>query len=113
MAFTKACAFLLSAWSITMLILVTGAAGFIGYHTSAALLERGMSVVGIVNLSDHHDVKFKEATPSYLNQRSHFRFVKLDVSSRAAVDELFQSASIESAIHLAGERSSSQSAAAA
>jgi UDP-glucuronate 4-epimerase len=68
-----------------MRFLVTGAAGFIGYHTSKALLDRGEEVVGIDNLNAYYDVKLKEARLSQLEGRNGFRFRKLDLADRAGM----------------------------
>ncbi len=65
-----------------MTVLVTGAAGFIGYHVSEALLARGVAVMGIDNLNDYYDVRLKEARLARLAKRSGFRFLKLDFSER-------------------------------
>ena len=66
-----------------MSILVTGAAGFIGFHVAKALLERGDRVVGIDNLNDYYDVRLKEARLAELTAFAGFRFAKLDVANRA------------------------------
>ncbi|MFA5303066.1 MAG: NAD-dependent epimerase/dehydratase family protein [Candidatus Nanoarchaeia archaeon] len=61
-------------------ILVTGAAGFIGFHTSKALLDRGDKVIGIDNLNDYYDVKLKEERLRILKKNPNFTFYKLDFS---------------------------------
>lgn len=87
-----------------MSVLVTGAAGFIGYHCAAALLERGERVVGIDNLNDYYDVSLKEARLARLEKRPGFSFVKLDIADRDAVGRLFaENADIERIIHLAAQ----------
>ena len=65
-----------------MKILVTGAAGFIGYHTARKLLERGDEVVGLDNLNDYYDVRLKHARLELLQELPGFRFVKLDLADR-------------------------------
>ncbi len=65
-----------------MKILVTGAAGFIGYHTAKLLLERGDEVVGLDNLNDYYDVRLKYARLDQLKARPGFTFVKLDLADR-------------------------------
>ena len=60
-----------------MKLLVTGAAGFIGYHTARKLLERGDEVVGLDNLNDYYDVRLKLARLELLQKLPGFRFVKL------------------------------------
>jgi len=68
-----------------MTVLVTGAAGFIGYHVAAALLARGARVVGIDNLNDYYDVSLKEARLARLAANPAFRFEKADISDRDAI----------------------------
>ena len=63
-------------------ILVTGAAGFIGYHTATRLLERGDTVVGLDSMSDYYDVSLKEARLARLRPHKNFRFEHLDVADR-------------------------------
>ncbi|MDE2133596.1 MAG: NAD-dependent epimerase/dehydratase family protein [Alphaproteobacteria bacterium] len=65
-----------------MTVLLTGAAGFIGYHVAEALLARGQSVVGIDNLNDYYDVGLKQARLKRLKARSGFVFRKLDFADR-------------------------------
>ncbi|MBI3446581.1 MAG: NAD-dependent epimerase/dehydratase family protein [Magnetospirillum sp.] len=70
-----------------MTILVTGAAGFIGYHTCLRLLERGEKVVGVDCLSPYYDVRLKETRLERLRQFPGFVFVKADIADRAAMEE--------------------------
>lgn len=72
-----------------MKILVTGAAGFIGMHTSLRLLARGDEVVGLDNLNDYYDPTLKEARLARLTSHAAFRFVKMDVADRAGMEALF------------------------
>lgn len=65
-----------------MNVLVTGAAGFIGYHVAQALLSRGVPVTGIDNINDYYDVRLKEARLTQLNRHAAFRFLKMDFSER-------------------------------
>src|SRR5512138_1116627 len=86
-----------------MKFLVTGAAGFIGFHTALILLERGDEVVGLDNLNDYYDVTLKEARLALLKQRSTFRFVKLDLEDRAGMQQLFAKEKFTRVIHLAAQ----------
>ena len=75
-----------------MKILVTGAAGFIGFHTATRLLARGDEVVGLDNLNDYYDVRLKHARLAQLEQQPGFRFVKLDLADRAGMADAVQAA---------------------
>src|SRR5690348_16131838 len=84
-------------------ILVTGAAGFIGYHTSARLLARGDTVVGYDSLSDYYDVSLKDARLARLRPNAGFRFEKGDVADRERVAALFKQERFDRVIHLAAQ----------
>ncbi|WP_114860978.1 SDR family NAD(P)-dependent oxidoreductase [Azospirillum brasilense] len=87
-----------------MTIVVTGAAGFIGSHVAAALLDRGETVLGIDNLNDYYSVALKEARLARLAARPGFRFIKADVSDRAAVEALTPDfAAATGVVHLAAQ----------
>jgi UDP-glucuronate 4-epimerase len=86
-----------------MRILVTGAAGFIGFHLSQRLLERGDEVYGVDNLNDYYDVRLKQARLAQLEGRPGFTFQKLDLADRAAVPELFQRVRPQRVVHLAAQ----------
>ncbi|MCB1915091.1 MAG: NAD-dependent epimerase [Rhodocyclaceae bacterium] len=86
-----------------MKILVTGAAGFIGMHTSEVLLARGDEVVGIDNLNDYYDPTLKEARLARLVPNANFRFVKLDVADRSGMARLFAAEKFDRVIHLAAQ----------
>ena len=86
-----------------MNILVTGAAGFIGFHTAKALLDRGDHVVGVDNLNDYYDVSLKQARLDQLEGRNGFRFVRCELADRAAVEDLFRTEKFECVIHLAAQ----------
>lgn len=84
------------------MIVVTGAAGFIGYHVAKRLLARGDEVVGIDNLNDYYDPSLKEARLARLAD-SRFTFVKLDVGNTEAMLRLFSERKPQRVIHLAAQ----------
>ena len=86
-----------------MKVLVTGAAGFIGFHTSRALLARGDEVVGIDNLNAYYDPKLKSARLAILERESGFRFDKLDIADREAMQTLFDGDKFGAVVHLAAQ----------
>ena len=87
-----------------MSILVTGAAGFIGFHVARTLLDRGERVIGIDNLNDYYDVSLKEARLAKLREHRSFSFAKLDVADRNRVFDLVESHSdLRDVIHLAAQ----------
>jgi UDP-glucuronate 4-epimerase len=86
-----------------MKILVTGAAGFIGMHTSLRLLERGDQVVGIDNLNDYYDPALKAARLERLKTQPGFRFERIDVANRAALEALFAGERFDRVVHLAAQ----------
>ncbi len=84
-------------------ILVTGAAGFIGFHTASRLLDRGDEVVGLDNLNDYYQVKLKQDRLSQLAGRDGFQFAKAALEDKAGIDKLFADGSFDSVIHLAAQ----------
>jgi UDP-glucuronate 4-epimerase len=84
-------------------ILVTGAAGFIGFHTATLLLERGDEVVGLDNLNDYYDVTLKHARLEQLKRYPKFKFVKLDLADREAMAALFAAEKFARVIHLGAQ----------
>jgi len=87
-----------------MSILITGAAGFIGFHVTKALLDRGDRVVGIDNLNDYYDVRLKEARLALLSAYPGFVFAELDVADRDGVFALVERhKDLRSVIHLAAQ----------
>lgn len=83
--------------------LVTGAAGFIGFHMSMRLLEAGHTVVGLDNLNDYYDVQLKEARLSLLKKYPSFHFEKIDLRDKAAVDAAFARHRFQDVVHLAAQ----------
>ncbi len=83
--------------------LVTGAAGFIGFHTATRLLERGDAVIGLDNLNDYYDVSLKEARLAQLTARPGFRFIKMDLADREGMKRLFETEAFDVVIHLAAQ----------
>jgi len=86
-----------------MRVLVTGAAGFIGYHVAERLLARGDDVIGLDNLSPYYDPALKEARLDRLLAQQSFRFEKLDLADRAGMEDLFARAGLERVVHLAAQ----------
>jgi len=87
-----------------MSTLVTGAAGFIGFHVARALLERGDRVVGIDNLNDYYDVRLKEARLDELAEFAGFTFVKLDIADRDGISAVLRAhRDLSGIIHLAAQ----------
>jgi UDP-glucuronate 4-epimerase len=86
-----------------MKILVTGAAGFIGYHTSKQLLERGDTVVGLDNFNDYYDVSLKEGRAAILDKFDDFTMARIDLADRTAMEALFAKEKFDKVIHLAAQ----------
>jgi len=82
-------------------ILVTGAAGFIGWKTSEKLLEKGFEVVGIDNMNNYYDVRLKEWRLNQLSPHKKFAFYKIDIEDRKALKELFENHKFDAIINLA------------
>lgn len=87
-----------------MTVLLTGVAGFIGYHVADALLARGERVVGIDNVNDYYDVQLKQARLARLEDRPGFRFIRADIADREAIHAIVRAdASIDIIVHLAAQ----------
>ena len=86
-----------------MAILVTGAAGFIGFHLTERLLARGETVIGLDNLNDYYEVALKEARLARLQAQAGFAFHRLDLADRAGMERLFGDESIDRVVHLAAQ----------
>jgi UDP-glucuronate 4-epimerase len=86
-----------------MKVLITGAAGFIGFHVAERLLAQGHDVVGIDNLNDYYDVNLKLARLARIESQPNFRFIKLDLADRIGMAELFAREQFERVIHLGAQ----------
>ncbi|MFN7974894.1 MAG: NAD-dependent epimerase [Acidobacteriota bacterium] len=86
-----------------MRVLVTGCAGFIGFHTARRLLDLGHEVAGVDSVNDYYDPRLKEARLAILSGRPGFRFQRLDVADRAAMAALFSGERFPWVIHLAAQ----------
>ena len=86
-----------------MNILVTGAAGFIGYSLAARLLARGDTVHGLDNLNDYYDVGLKEARLDRLRSEPKFFFTRLDIADRAGMAGFFAAHRFDAIVHLAAQ----------
>jgi UDP-glucuronate 4-epimerase len=89
--------------SSTPPILVTGCAGFIGFHLAQRLLDNSIPVIGIDNLDDYYDVTLKEARLQILRKHAIFQFHLLDLIDYAALENLFQDHKFVTAVHLAAQ----------
>ena len=86
-----------------MKVLVTGAAGFIGFHVCRRLLERGDEVIGIDNLNAYYEVSLKHARLDELTPFSRFHFILMDIVDRDAMAELFAREKFDRVVHLAAQ----------
>ncbi|BBI32096.1 NAD-dependent epimerase [Cohnella abietis] len=86
-----------------MTILITGAAGFIGYHLAHRLLLEGRRVIGVDNMNDYYDVKLKEDRLARIQDHPNFSFYRLDICDMAALEEAIAGEKIEAVINLAAQ----------
>ena len=86
-----------------MRVLITGAAGFIGFGLAARLLDRGDTVYGIDNLNNYYDVNLKKARLERLSTREKFSFEKLDIADRAGMESLFARNKFDAVMNLAAQ----------
>jgi len=84
-------------------VLVTGAAGFIGFHLSKRLLENGTAVVGLDNLNSYYSVKLKEDRLAQLQGYANFTFARLDLADRAGLERLFSEKRFDVVVNLAAQ----------
>jgi len=86
-----------------MTTLVTGAAGFIGFHTSQRLLDRGDEVVGLDNVNDYYDPSLKRARLAELARRDRFRFIEVDFADQAALSRALDGIDFDRIVHLGAQ----------
>ena len=84
-------------------ILITGAAGFIGFHLSNLLLQKGYDVIGIDNMNDYYDIKLKEGRLSILNEKNNLKFYKIDLVDKKNIDYIFEKYKFDYVINLAAQ----------
>src|SRR3954465_9065284 len=84
-------------------ILVTGVAGFIGFHVARRLLAEGRAVVGLDNLNDYYDPALKRARLDILRGESGFAFEQIDLADRTAMERLFAGHRFSKVVHLAAQ----------
>ncbi len=88
---------------MTRKILVTGAAGFIGFHLANKLIDQGEQVVGLDSINDYYDVQLKRHRLDQLLGKKNFQFVQMDCADRAAMERLFAEEQFQRVVHLAAQ----------
>ena len=83
--------------------LITGVAGFIGFHTAKQLLERGDSIIGVDCINNYYDINLKKSRLSILKQFNNFKFYKYDLTDRNSINTLFNIYNVSKVIHLAAQ----------
>jgi UDP-glucuronate 4-epimerase len=84
-------------------ILVTGAAGFIGFHLSKRLIDQGYEVIGLDNMNDYYDVGLKESRLAILEQSNNFSLYKIDLQNKSGLDDLFSKMKFKYVVNLAAQ----------
>src|SRR3990167_5500266 len=84
-------------------ILITGAAGFIGYHLCSRLMEQGDRIVGIDNINDYYDVNLKLNSLKQIEGKRNFTFIKLDITDREGIHKLFAKEKFDIVVNLAAQ----------
>ena len=84
-------------------ILITGAAGFIGFHLSARLLDEGHEICGLDNLNDYYDVSLKQARLAHIKDHDRFSFVQSDLADKEAIEAVFSQGQFDCVINLAAQ----------
>lgn len=88
---------------MSMKILITGAAGFVGFHLSNALIEKGIDIIGLDNMNDYYDPQLKKDRLALLDNKKGFTFYKIDLKDKKKVDDLFEFERPTHVIHLAAQ----------
>ena len=86
-----------------MKILLTGSAGFIGFHTSLYFLKRKHEVIGLDNINSYYDIKLKKTRLKILNKYKKFSFYKIDLKNNNKLSQIFKNNKFEVVIHLAAQ----------
>ena len=86
-----------------MTILITGTAGFVGFHTAKKLLEYGHNVIGIDALNDYYDVSLKESRNNILKQFNNYKFFKVLLEDKELISKVFDDFKPDIVIHLAAQ----------
>ncbi len=84
-------------------IIITGSAGFIGFHVAKKLLEEGRTVIGVDNMNDYYDPSLKEARNKILQQYNSYTFYQVDITDNQALESIFRSHKIDKICHLAAQ----------
>ncbi len=84
-------------------ILITGSAGFVGYHLSKTLIQSGHNIVGVDNMNDYYDIALKEDRLKQLSSNKNFDFRKVDLKEKQLIDQLFESEKFDYVINLAAQ----------
>lgn len=84
-------------------VLITGGAGFIGFHLSNLLLDKGYQVIGIDNLNDYYDIRIKEGRLAILQAKENYTFYKIDIKDKEGVDNLFKEHRPDYVVNLAAQ----------
>ena len=84
-------------------ILITGGAGFIGFHLSNLLIDKGYKVIGIDNMNDYYDINLKKGRLELLEKRENFKFYKIDLKDKENIDKLFEEHKFDYVINLAAQ----------
>src|SRR5687768_12218637 len=84
-------------------VLITGAAGFIGFHLTQKLCDQGYNVTGLDNLNSYYDVNLKQSRLSILKKRSNFDFHKIDLADGKGLNDLFSASKFTYVVNLAAQ----------